>query len=227
MTTAAPPRTTSTTNNDTHDQDRDTALLADYWDPTLTLFDISARNNISLPDLDAWCQRPDVVEALDLTARMDAERSRRLIALAQSAAAGALVRATSANSPETARRAASALTRLNHQAHRNTAPPPEPQQPRQQHPGPNPNQPKPISTTQESQRSRTPDSPQAPAPALAQAPTPPRTPAANLIAQAGTAPTPPHNTHAPFTQPTLEEDIIEALQRLRHQPKPPQRAAAA
>jgi hypothetical protein len=226
MTTASPARTTTTATNNDNDQDRDTALLADYWDPALTLFDISVRNNISLPDLDAWCQRPDVVEVLDLTARMDAERSRRLIALAQSQAAGALVRATAATSPETARRAASALTRLNKQANRSTATPPEPQQQRQ-HPDPNPDHLKPISTTQQAQRSHAPESPPAPAPARTPDPTPSLTPAANLIARAGAAPTPPHNSNPPVTQPTLEEDIIEALQRLRHQPMPPQRAAAA
>ena len=86
-------------------------ILADYWNPDLSLFQIAARNNISLFDLLEWLQQPTVIAAIELVNAAETQRAARLAANAATLATSALIRAASAPSAETARRAATTILR--------------------------------------------------------------------------------------------------------------------
>lgn len=90
----------------------DGAMLADYWNPELSLLQVASRNRTNLVDLLQWLRRPTIAAAIEMLALAEAERAARLTTTASTAAAAALIRALSAPNPETARRAAGAIHRL-------------------------------------------------------------------------------------------------------------------
>jgi hypothetical protein len=92
------------------DPDAESALLADFLNPSFTLLDLSERHQISLPDLVAWAELPATADLLirlkrladDRAALLAAEQSPAAVSTLSAAALGALT--TAADAPDVATR---------------------------------------------------------------------------------------------------------------------------
>jgi len=93
-----------------------TAVVLDYLKPELSLLQVAVKHNLKLDALVTLIESPTAQRTLQRLRDAEARRAQILIAHAQPAAVQALIRALSAKSPETARRAASALLRMHTRA---------------------------------------------------------------------------------------------------------------
>jgi len=93
-----------------------TAVVLDYLKPELSLLQVAVKHNLKLDALVTLIESPTAQRTLQRLHDAEARRAQILIAHAQPAAVQALIRALSAKSPETARRAASALLRMHTRA---------------------------------------------------------------------------------------------------------------
>lgn len=105
----------------------ESALLADYLKPSLSLFDLAERHNLSIPDLIAWSELPATAALLarlkafaeTRSAILTADRAPPAILALSTAASSALATSAEASNPaqrlraiESARKSASHILRL-------------------------------------------------------------------------------------------------------------------
>lgn len=94
----------------------DTAVvLLDYLNPELTIVKVAVKHKLSFEQLTELIESPKARRMLARLQEAEQRRAEIIIAHSQPAAVQALVRALSAKSPETARKAASALLRMHAQ----------------------------------------------------------------------------------------------------------------
>ncbi len=116
----------------------ESALLADYLNPSLSLLDLSERHNLPIPHLVAWAERPDIASVLirlkaladQRAALLAADHAPAAVISLSAASASALATAAEAETPalrlraiESARKAASHMLRLAPRPRKATSPP--------------------------------------------------------------------------------------------------------
>ncbi len=92
------------------------AVLLDYLNPDLTLVKVAVKHKLRFEQITELIESPKAQAMLARLQQAEQRRAEMIVAHSQPAAVQALVRALSAKSPETARRAASALLRMNARA---------------------------------------------------------------------------------------------------------------
>lgn len=105
----------------------ESALLADYLDPSLSLLDLSERHRVPLPDLIAWSERPHIASLLvrlkssadQRAAVLAADRAPAAVSALSAASAAALNTSAETETPalrlraiESARKASAHILRL-------------------------------------------------------------------------------------------------------------------